>query len=163
MLDWSVEQQEHPVMIIMPGNVVTSRAVATDFNKINTFKTEQVGEKVAILALGDFYQRGQELASEIEKKLGFKPTLVNPRFASGLDEELLNGLAEKHRLAITLEDGVMDGGFGQKVAAFYAASPVKVKSYGLRKEFYDRYDPQELLKRLGMTTEQITADIQNLI
>ena len=163
MLDWSVEQQEHPVMIIMPGNVVTSRAVATDFNKINTFKTEQVGEKVAILALGDFYQRGQELASEIEKKLGFKPTLVNPRFASGLDGELLNGLAEKHRLAITLEDGVMDGGFGQKVAAFYAASPVKVKSYGLRKEFYDRYDPQELLKRLGMTTEQITADIQNLI
>ncbi|MBO4519943.1 MAG: 1-deoxy-D-xylulose-5-phosphate synthase [Alphaproteobacteria bacterium] len=163
MLDWSVEQQEHPVMIIMPGNVVTSRAVATDFNKINTFKTEQAGEKVAILALGDFYQRGQELASEIEKKLGFKPTLVNPRFASGLDEELLNGLAEKHRLAITLEDGVTDGGFGQKVAAFYAASPMKVKSYGLRKEFYDRYDPQELLKRLGMTTEQIMADIKSLI
>ena len=163
MLDWSVEQREHPVMIIIPGNAVTSRAVDTDFDKINTSKIGQAGEKVAILALGDFYQRGEELASEIEKKCGFKPTLINPRFASGLDEKLLNGLAEKHQLVVTLEDGVMDGGFGQKVATFYAATPMKVKSYGLKKEFYDRYDPQELLKQLGMTTDQIIADVKKLI
>ncbi|MBR4127511.1 MAG: 1-deoxy-D-xylulose-5-phosphate synthase [Alphaproteobacteria bacterium] len=163
MLDWSVEQREHPVMIIMPGNAVSSRAVDTDFAEINTFKTEQAGEKVAILALGDFYQRGQELAAEIEKKSGFKPTLINPRFASGLDEKTLNGLLKNHQLVVTLEDGVMDGGFGQSVAAFYAATAMKVKSYGLHKEFYDRYDPQELLKRLGMTTEQIIADIEKMI
>lgn len=163
MLDWSVEQREHPVMIIMPGGAVSSRPADTDYGDINTFKVEQAGEKVAILALGDFYRRGQELATEIEKRFGFKPTLVNPRFASGLDEKLLIALAEKHRLTVTLEDGVMNGGFGQSVAAFYGTSPMKVKNYGLRKEFYDRYDPQELLKRLGMTTEQIVADIEKLI
>ena len=163
MLDWSVEQREHPVMIIMPGGAVSSRPADTDYGDINTFKVEQAGEKVAILALGDFYQRGEALAAEIEKRFGFKPTLVNPRFASGLDEKLLTALEEKHRLTVTLEDGVMNGGFGQSVAAFYGTSPMKVKNYGLRKEFYDRYDPQELLKRLGMTTEQILADIEKLI
>ena len=163
MLDWSVEQKEHPVMIIMPGNAVTSRAVDTDFDRINTSKVGQTGKKVAILALGDFYQKGEELASEIEKKCGFKPTLINPRFASGLDEKLLTDLTKNHQLVVTLEDGVMDGGFGQKVATFYATTAMKVKNYGLHKEFYDRYDPQELLKQLGMTTEQIITDIEKMI
>lgn len=163
MLDWSVDQREHPVMIIMPGNEVTSRVTDTDFGNINTSKIERAGEKVAIMALGDFYQRGQVLAEQIEKECGFKPTLINPRFASGLDEKMLNGLTKDHRLVLTLEDGVMDGGFGQRVAAFYAASEMKVRNYGLHKEFYDRYDPQELLKQLGMTTEQIVADVKKSV
>ena len=160
MVDWAVEQKDHPVMIIIPGNNVTSRPADKDFSNLNTFKIEQPGEKVAILALGDFYQRGEELASAIEKELHFKPTLINPRFASGVDEKLLNDLMQNHQLVITLEDGVLDGGFGQKVASFYADKKMKVKTYGLKKEFYDRYNPEELLKQLGMTTPQIIADIK---
>mgnify|MGYP002853616567 CR=1 FL=1 len=163
MLDWSVEQKEHPVMILMPGNAVTSREADKNFDAINTFKIEQNGEKVAILALGDFYQRGEELAEQIEGKLGFKPTLINPRFASGLDEKMLEDLKKNHQLVITLEDGILDGGFGQKVAAFYGASAMKVKNYGLEKEFYDRYNPQELLQQLGMLPEQIIEDIKNIL
>lgn len=160
ILDWSVEQTKHPVMIIMPGNAVSSRAADNDYGKLNTFKIEQNGEKVAILALGDFYQRGEELASQIKAKLGFTPTLINPRYASGLDEKLLDELMQNHGLVITLEDGILDGGFGQKVAAFYGDKNMKVKTYGLNKEFYDRYNPQELLQALGMTSEQIIADIK---
>lgn len=163
MLDWSVEQKEHPVVIVMPGNAVTSRKVDNDFSQINTFKVEKAGEKVAILALGGFYQKGEELAMQIEKNLGFKPTLINPRFASGLDEKLLNELKANHQLVITLEDGILEGGFGHKVAAFYASSVVKVKNYGLNKEFYDRYNPEELLYELGMTTEQIVSDIKKIV
>lgn len=163
MLDWSVEQKEHPVVIVMPGNAVTSRKVDNDFSQINTFKVEKTGEKVAILALGGFYQKGEELAMQIEKNLGFKPTLINPRFASGLDEKLLNELKANHQLVITLEDGILEGGFGHKVAAFYAPSAMKVKNYGLNKEFYDRYNPDELLRKLGITSEQITEDIRKLI
>lgn len=163
MLDWSVEQKEHPVMILMPGNAVTSRAADKDFSAINTFKVEQSGEKVAVLALGDFYQRGEELANMIEKELGFKPTLINPRFASGVDEKLLADLQRNHQLIITLEDGVTEGGFGQKVATFYADKDIKVKIYGLKKEFYDRYNPQELLEQLGMMPAQIIADIKKLV
>ena len=160
MLDWSVDQQDHPVMILMPGNMPTSRQADKDYSKINTFKVEQKGEKVAILALGDFYQRGEELADKIKSELGFIPTLINPRFANGIDETLLTELQKDHQLVITLEDGILDGGFGQKVATFYADKDMKVKTYGLKKEFYDRYNPQELLKQLGMTTAQIIADIK---
>lgn len=163
MLEWSVEQKDHPVMILIPGNNVTSRPADKDFDALNTFKVEQSGEKVAILALGDFYQRGEELATALEKELGIKPTLINPRYASGIDEKLLTDLLAKHQLVLTLEDGILDGGFGQKVAAFYGNKPMKVKNYGLKKEFYDRYNPQDLLKQLGMTTAQIIADVRGLI
>lgn len=163
MLDWSVEQKEHPVMILMPGNEVTSRAADKNFDNLNTFKIEQQGEKVAILALGDFYQKGEELALKIKEKLGFVPTLVNPRFASGIDEKMLESLKKNHRLVITLEDGILEGGFGQKIAAFYGATDMKVKNYGLKKEFYDRYNPAELLQNLGMTSDQIISDIEILL
>lgn len=163
MLDWSVDQKEHPVMILMPGNTVTTRNADKDFSAINTFKIEQAGEKIAILALGDFYQRGEELAARIKEKFGFKPTLINPRFASGLDEKMLKDLEKNHQLVITLEDGILDGGFGQKVAAFYGVSDVKVRNYGLNKEFYDRYNPDELLQRLGLKTYQIMDDIKNIM
>ena len=163
MLDWSVEQNKHPVMILIPGNEITSRAADKNYDAINTFKIEQSGEKVAILALGDFYQRGEELATQVEKKLGFKPTLINPRFASGIDEAMLQNLPKNHQLIITLEDGILDGGFGQKIAAFYGASDIKVKNYGLQKVFYDRYNPQDLLRQLGMTSEQIIEDIKKLL
>lgn len=163
MLEWSVEQKEHPVIILIPGNEVTNRPADKDFSQINTFKIEKSGQKVAILALGDFYQRGEELAELIEKKLGFAPTLINPRFANGLDEKMLKDLIKNHELVITLEDGIIDGGFGQKVAAFYATDSMKVKTYGLKREFYDRYNPQELLVELNMTSEQILDDIKKLI
>lgn len=163
MLDWAVDQKNHPVMIMMPGNMVTSRPADKDYGKINTFKVEQAGEKVAILALGDFYQRGEDVAEKVKSELGFIPTLINPRFASGIDEQLLSDLMKNHQLVITLEDGILDGGFGQKVAAFYADKNMKVKTYGLKKEFYDRYNPQELLEQLGMTTEQIVAYVKNII
>ena len=163
MLDWSVDQKEHPVMILIPGNQVTYREADKDFNRLNHFKVEEAGEKVAILALGDFYQRGEQLSAKIKTELGFTPTLINPRFASGIDKELLESLSERHQMVITMEDGILSGGFGEKIASFYGSSDMKVKNYGLDKKFYDRYDPNELLKEVGMTPVQIIADICNQI
>ena len=90
-------------------------------------------------------------------------TLINPRFASGIDKELLKSLSERHQMVITMEDGILSGGFGEKIASFYGSSDMKVKNYGLDKKFYDRYDPNELLKEVGMTPVQIIADICNQI
>ena len=163
MLDWSVDQREHPVMILIPGNQVTYREADKDFDRLNHFKVEEAGEKVAILALGDFYQRGEQLSAKIKAELGFTPTLINPRFASGIDKELLESLSERHQMVITMEDGILSGGFGEKIASFYGSSDMKVKNYGLDKKFYDRYDPNELLKEVGMTPVQIIADICNQI
>ena len=162
MLDWSLDQKENPVLILIPGNQVTHRPADKNYDDLNRFKIEQNGEKVAVIALGDFYQKGEEVAAAIKEKCGFTPTLINPRFASGLDEKLLRELEKNHQLVITLEDGILEGGFGQKIASFYGSSKMLVKNYGLEKKFYDRYNPAELLRECGMTTEQIVEDVKAL-
>lgn len=161
MLDWSIEQTEHPVAIRIPCNGVISdgRAPDTDYSDINKFKVEQKGEKIAILALGDFYQLGEELAKEIKEKINITPTLINPRYITGLDEELLNELKQNHNQVITLEDGILEGGFGEKIASFYGNTDMKVKNYGIKKAFYDKYDVKELLKANKLTPQQILAEI----
>ena len=161
MLDWSIEQTEHPVAIRIPCNGVISdgRAPDTDYSDINKFKVEQKGEKIAILALGDFYQLGEELAKEIKEKLNITPTLINPRYITGLDEELLNELKQNHNQVITLEDGILEGGFGEKIASFYGNTDMKVKNYGIKKAFYDKYDVNELLKANKLTPQQILVEI----
>lgn len=163
MLDWSLDQKEHPVMILIPGNEVTERESDKDYDNIGKFKVEKQGDKAAIIALGDFYQMGESLAAAVKEELGFTPTLINPRFASALDTDLLEEIGHNHSLVVTLEDGIVDGGFGHKIAAFYSASDVKVKNYGLEKKFYDRYNPAELLKELGMTNEAMVNDIKELL
>lgn len=161
MLDWSIEQTEHPVAIRIPCNGVISdgRAPDTNYSDINKFKVEQKGEKIAILALGDFYQLGEELAKEIKEKLNITPTLINPRYITGLDEGLLNELKQNHNQIITLEDGILEGGFGEKIASFYGNTDMKVKNYGIKKAFYDKYDVNELLKANKLTPQQILAEI----
>ena len=163
MLDWSIDQKEHPVLILIPGNAVAHRAADKSFSNINKYKVEQQGEKVAIVALGDFYQKGEEAAAAIEKELGFKPTLINPRFASGLDKELLDNLKSRHSLVITLEDGIVDGGFGEKIASYYGPSDMKVINLGLEKKFYDRYNPQQLLESLGITAKKIVERVKKFV
>ena len=165
MLDWSIEQNEHPVAIRIPCNGVISdeRKVDTDYSKINKFKVEEKGEKVAIIALGDFYQLGEEVSKELKEKLNINATLINPRYITGIDKELLEKLKENHDIVITLEDGILQGGFGEKIASFYGDANIKVKNYGIEKAFYDRYDVNELLKANKLTKEQIVEDIEKMI
>lgn len=163
MLNWSVDQRQHPVVILLPGDSVEDRTSDTDFSQINKYKVEQSGEKVAIIALGDFYNRGRQLADAIQQALQFQPTLINPRFASGIDTQLLDDLQQNHQLVITLEDGILDGGLGQKIASYYGTSKMLVKNYGLEKQFYDRYNPEQLLYSLGMTTSQMLDYVKNIL
>ena len=142
---------------------MSHRPADKNYDDLNRFKLEQNGEKVALIALGDFFQKGEEVAAAIKEKCGFTPTLINPRFASGLDEALLRELEKDHQLVITLEDGILEGGFGQKIASFYGPGKMLVKNYGLEKKFYDRYNPVELLRDCGMTAEQIVEDVKALL
>ena len=164
MLDWSIEQQEHPVAIRIPCNgvITDKREVDTDYSKLNKYKVEEKGSKIAIIALGDFYQLGEEIAKEIKAKLNITPTLINPRYITGQDINLLEELKNNHEIVITLEDGILDGGFGEKISRFYGTSNMKVKNYGIKKSFPDRYDANELLKENGISKEQILEDIINL-
>lgn len=165
MLDWSLEQSTYPVAIKVPGGPVVSSGTpcTKDFSRLNTYEVTQRGKKAALIGAGAFYGMAEETARMIEEKTGTAPTVVNPMYLSGLDETLLEQLKADHDVVVTLEDGYVDGGFGEKIARFYGNSRVKVLNYGIRKAFYDRYDAMELLRENRMTPEQVTEDVLNLL
>lgn len=152
MLDWAIEQTDHPVLLRTPGGPVvhSDRPVDVDFFR---YDVVEEGEQIAIIGAGSFFGIASEAAS-ILRKQGLNPTLINPRNLSQLDEECLDTL-KGYKTVVTLEDGILDGGFGQKVAAYLGDSPVRVITLGLKKEFLDRYDAAEVLKANGLTPEQV--------
>ncbi len=161
MLDWSIEQNEYPVAIRIPCNGVVSvkEKIETDYSHLNRYQVKEQGSKIAILALGDFFRLGEEVAKAIKEKSGIMPTLINPRYITGLDQKLLEKLKENHDRIITLEDGILDGGFGEKIARYYGPSDMKVYNYGLKKEFIDRYNVEEVLRDNRLTVSQILEDV----
>ena len=165
MLDWSIDQMDHPVAIRAPRNGVfyTDGEVDKDYSKLNKYKVVKDGNKIAVLALGDFFQMGEQVVELIKDKYGIEATLINPRYITGLDEELLTDLQKKHEIVVALEDGVLDGGWAQKIAAFYGKSTIKVMTYGLKKEFLDRYNVNEVMEKNHLRAELIIEDIAEVI
>ena len=163
MLEWGIRQNEHPVAIRVPANGVITNGgtVEKDYGNLNHYKIEKYGTKVAVLALGSFFQLGQSVVQTLKEKAGIDATLINPRYITGVDEELLNELKANHRLVVTLEDGMLDGGFGEKITRYYGASNMKVLNFGAKKEFADRFDIEDFLRENHLTTELITEDILN--
>lgn len=161
MLDWSIAQTEHPVAIRVPGGELVSDGVAVtkDFSQLNTYEVTQKGSKVAVIGLGTFYSLAKEVAVKLKEEKNIDATVINPYYITGVDEALLEELKRDHDVVITLEDGILDGGFGEKIARFYGNSDVKVYNYGLKKEFLDRYNVNEVLKENHLTAEQIVEDI----
>lgn len=160
MLDWSVEQKEMPVAIKLPGGDMISdgREVTKDWSQLNTYEVTEKGSKIALIGLGTFYSLALQTAEMLEKK-GIHATVINPSYITGLDKGLLEKLKADHDTVVTLEDGILNGGFGEKIARFYGSSDMKVYNYGLKKEFLDRYDVNEVLKENHLTAEQIVNDV----
>lgn len=160
MLDWSVEQKEMPVAIKLPGGDMISdgREVTKDWSQLNTYEVMEKGSKIALIGLGTFYSLALQTAEMLEKK-GIHATVINPYYITGLDKGLLEKLKADHDTVVTLEDGILNGGFGEKIARFYGSSDMKVYNYGLKKEFLDRYDVNEVLKENHLTAEQIVNDV----
>lgn len=160
MLDWSVEQKEMPVAIKLPGGDMISdgREVKKDWSQLNTYEVTEKGSKIVLIGLGTFYFLALQTAEMLEKK-GIHVTVINPYYITGLDKGLLEKLKADHDTVVTLEDGILNGGFGEKIARFYGSSDMKVYNYGLKKEFLDRYDVNEVLKENHLTAEQIVNDV----
>lgn len=160
MLDWSVEQKEMPVAIKLPGGDMISdgREVTKDWSQLNTYEVTEKGSKIALIGLGTFYSLALQTAEMLEKK-GIHATVINPYYITGLDKGLLEKLKADHDTVVTLEDGILNGGFGEKIARFYGSGDMKVYNYGLKKEFLDRYNVNEVLKENHLTAEQIVNDV----
>lgn len=167
MLNWSLDHREHPVAIRVPGIGLVSRpdlapAEDTDYSAVR-YNVVRRGRDVAVLALGDFFELGERVTNRLAAEYGIEATLVNPRYATELDREFLDSLAAEHRVVVTLEDGILDGGWGERVACYLACTPVRTRTFGIAKGFPDRYDSNELLAQNGMTVENMAAEAVRLL
>lgn len=164
MFEFSTTQKEHPVAIRVPGNMTSSGVEDnTDYSIYNKNKVMQKGTKVALFAVGILVPMAMKIAKKVKEELGLDITVINPLFLTGLDENLLNELKENHNLVITIEDGELMGGYGQNIASFYGDSDMKVKNYGISKEFHTDFEAEKLLADCGISVENIVNEIKKSI
>lgn len=165
MLEYAYKNKKHPLALRLPKEPVVSTGIkdTTDYSILNKFKVEERGKTVAIIGVGNFLRLAKNVKFELKDRFGIDATVINPRFISGLDKDLLNELKEDHSLVVTLENGCVEGGFGEKVAKFYGESDVKVLVKGADKEFTDKVSVDELYSRYRLTTELITKDIEAIL
>lgn len=164
MLDWSVSYTSHPVAIRVPVGAVKSadRPVATDYSDLNKYEMVHRGKDVAILALGNFFSLGENVCRLLKEK-GIDATLINPRFISGIDGEMLDSLTKDHKVVVTLEDGALEGGFGEKIARYLGNTDLKTLCYGAKKQFADRYSVAEFFAENRLVDSMIAEDVLEII
>ena len=164
MLRWAILQDKKPIAIRMPSNGVNHAEgdVDTEYGYEPKYKVAHKGTEVAVIAAGSFYQKGENVVRLLAKK-GIDATLINPRYLNAVDATTLNALEADHRLVVTLEDGCKDGGFGERIAAFFGTSDMKVLVGGIKKELYDRFDHQQLLSDNRLLDDQIAEDILKIV
>ena len=165
MLEYSYAEKEHPIVIRVPQDDVLVKEVEdkTDYGNLNKFKVEHKGNMVAVLAVGDFYRLGISLKDALKEELNIDATFINPVYLTGLDLELLEKLKDDHSIIVTLENGVLDGGFGEKIARYYGNSTMKVLNYGGKKEFTDRKSLNDIYEENHLTKSKMLEDIKKLI
>ena len=164
MMRWAIQQDQKPIAIRTPSNGVvhTAEPVDAEYGYAPKYKVMHRGSKVAIIAAGSFYQKGENVVRLLADK-GVDATLINPRYLNAVDVDVLNALKDDHQLVVTLEDGCKDGGFGERIASYYGTSQMKVLVGGIKKGLYDRYDVHELLANNRLLDEQIVEDVLGIV
>ena len=164
MMRWAILQDQKPIAIRMPSNGVvhTADPVDADYSYESKYKVMHEGSKVAVIAAGSFYQKGENVVRLLADK-GIDATLVNPRYLNEVDKDALETLKMNHKLVVTLEDGCKDGGFGERIASYYGTSDMKVLVCGVKKGLYDRYDVEQLLEDNRLLDNQIVEDVLALL
>lgn len=164
MLDWSIEQNDIPVAIRIPWNGVYHASAEVETNYSNTkYLVEYQGTDIAIIALGSFYQLGEELLYLLKNKYGLNPTLINPRFITGIDTNTLERLKKEHSIVITLEDGILSGGFGSKIAQYYGPSDMKVLSFGFSMDIPTTFTVDEMMEKNNLKPDLMAKEILKII
>ena len=164
MLEWGLAQDKYKVAVRQPvySTEHADYEVDKNYDDINKFKILKEGKDVAIIAAGDFLIKGKQVVDLLAAQ-GINATLINPRFISGIDEEMLLNLAKDHKVVATIEDGSIEGGFGQRVASYLGTTGLKVINFGVEKKFVDRYKLADLEKANNLLPEQITSSILDLL
>lgn len=163
MLRWAIKQTDQPVVIREPEKpLLHGKATQDDYSNIK-YDIAHHGSEVAIMAVGDFWELGQKVCAELQKKLNVDATLINPKSLTGIDAEVLHHLSENHDVVVTLEDGNLSGGFGETIDRYYGPTPMKVLNFGAPREFADNVPLEVLYEWYHLTPKQIVDDIEKVI
>lgn len=162
MMKWGIRQEKYPVAIRVPSGAVnhSDESFEEDYSRLNRFSTTRHGSGVAIIGVGACHSLALHTADMLKEKKGISATVINPRYLSGIDVEALDLLKNDHHTVITLEDGVIEGGFGEKIARYYGADRMRVFVHGIKKGLYDRYDYAQMVRDSRLTPEQIIEDVE---
>lgn len=167
MLDWSIDHANRPVVIAEPGTltreadltVAPEEPAAVPFTEGDLkYRTIAKGSKVAILALGNFLPLGLKVRGELAQS-GIDATVIDPRVYSDFDAAALDALKDDHDVVVTLEDGALVGGFGQRIAGYYGPTGMKVLNYGAAKEITDLEPTESLYRRYRLNPELVAEDV----
>ena len=158
MFRYATTQKSNPVGIRFTGSFQLEGEETADFNPRKN-RVAVRGEGVALIAVGVLFPMALKVAESVREKTGKTITVIDPRFLSGVDEEVLNGLKKDHKAVITIEDGLVDGGYGQRIASFYGDTDMRVINHGLRAEFHTGYKAEELLREHGIAVDLLTEEI----
>ena len=161
---YGLEHHNHPIAIRIPVGVPINDTAQfnTIDNPVTSYDITQSGNTIAIIGIGNFYHKAVELSHAIRETTHISPTIVKPLCISSLDTDTLHELTKDHHIVITLEDGELEGGYGQKIASYYGKTSMKVLNYGISKQFYDRYKPEDVLQQNHLDFERILEDIRNV-
>ncbi len=162
MMKWGIRQEKYPVAIRVPSGAVnhSDESFEEDYSRLNRFSTTRHGGGVAIIGVGACHSLALHTADMLKEKKGISATVINPRYLSGIDVEALDLLKNDHHTVITLEDGAIEGGFGEKIARYYGADRMRVFVHGIKKGLYDRYDYAQMARDCRLTPEQIIEDVE---
>lgn len=167
MLDWSIDHANRPVVIAEPGTltreadltVAPEEPAAVPFTEGDLkYRTIAKGSKVAILALGNFLPLGLKVRGELAQS-GIDVTVIDPRVYSDFDAAALDALKDDHDVVVTLEDGALVGGFGQRIAGYYGPTGMRVLNYGAAKEITDLEPTESLYRRYRLNPELVAEDV----
>lgn len=163
MLRWAIKQTDQPVAIRQPEKpLLHGKATQDDYSTIK-YDIAHRGSEVAIMAVGDFWQLGEEVRGELATKLNIDATLINPKSVTGIDPEVLHHLAENHDVVVTLEDGNLSGGFGETISRYYGPKNMKVLNFGAPREFADNVPTDVMMEWYHLTPKQIVDDVEKVI
>ena len=163
MLEYSYKENHKPLAIRVPYKIKEdNKEDNTDYSIINKSKVINKGNKIAIFYTGNLEFLGKEIEKELNK-ININPSLIRQRFLSGIDKELIDELILNHDIIITLEDSLLNGGFGEKIASYLGNKKVYSLNYGLKKEFIDRYDINDIFYKNRLNKDLIIQDIKEIL
>ena len=166
MLWTATQYHDGPVALRYPRGCGEDVDISSEYSTIpiGTGEVLRQGSEVAIIALGPLVYKALEAAQILADMDGLSVKVVNARFLKPVDAEMLQRIASRFKMVITIEEGILKGGFGSQVAEFFSdhnINHIELIRMGIPDEFVEQGDRKLLLEKYGLCTQGILETVRN--